>query len=139
MGNAEGGVLPRLGGAIVHHGRGGQHFDQEHGGAFDAAGRDLRRVRHHHEVRLHHVMPRQNHVDRGIEDAADTAHLEVILELTLELLRHPLVAGRRSRRHVKVSFQELVALAVGRDGGVVVVVEDVLDADRHGPTLSQAL
>ena len=69
------------------------------------------------------------------EDTAQAPALEVVLELALELLGRPLVAGRRGWGHMHVAFQQLPALAVGGDGRVVVVVQDLLHADRHAFTL----
>jgi hypothetical protein len=46
---------------------------------------------------------------------------------------------RRGRGHVRLSFQQFPAPAVGGDGRVVIVVEDLLQTGHHERTLAHVV
>ena len=87
-------------------------LDEEKRGALDAAAGSLRRIADHHEVRLHHVVLGQDHIEGGIEHLAPPALLEEAEEDREQALGDMLVLEAWRRRDVELAPQELVAPAI---------------------------
>src|SRR3990172_3150928 len=127
----QGRIPAGLHGPVVLASRGGENLHDQRRRRFDAAVRDLRGLSDDHEVRLDDVVGRQDQVNGGVKHLAEIAGMKVVFQLPLKPPGDTLMARTRRRRHVDVSFHKLVALPVGRDPGVVGVVELLLESGDH--------
>src|SRR5262245_5766325 len=117
--------------AIVAPVRRRQDLDDEERRRFDPAPRDVFGFGSDDEVGDEDVVRRQDQVDWRVEDLAYPTRLEVVLELALEPLGHPLMDGARRGVHEHLPSDELVPPAA--DGVVRDVFVGELSAElrRH--------
>ena len=108
-------------GAVVGAGR---------GRALDATVRDHGRGRDDDDVGLDDVMGCEDDVDGGDEDFCRRA--KVIPQGAGETEDQALMGWAGRRRHVDLPVDQLIAVAAGRNGAVVAVVEPYLETGFHG-------
>src|SRR5688572_27176906 len=94
-------------------------------GPLDAAVADARRMggRHEDDVRLDDSPAIEDDVERSVEDLPDPGGLDVSTEHVAQIRADPLMRHVRRRRHRELAVVNLVAAAVVRQRGVVLVRE----------------
>ena len=100
------------------------------GGALDAMVRDHGRSRDDDDVGLDDVVGCEDDVDGRDEDFCRRA--KVVLQGAGEAEDQALMGWAGRRRHVDLPVDQFGAVAVGRNGAVVAVVEPRLETGFHG-------